>query len=330
MRIGAVLLAACGGAGGGKAPDDSGGASSVVHPLDDTLTFGHLQARGTHNSYHVQTADRPEWRYTHAPLDEQLGGQGVRQFELDIYWDSLLGEHVVVHIPLIDAGVTCGTVAECAGVMEQWSRANPGHHPIVTLLETRTALTPTSLDDLEAELLSVWPAERLITPAEVRGTHASLRDAVETDGWPTLGQLRGRALFVLHDAGEWRDALVERLDDTVLFPDGKGTLDEPWSAFQSMNDPFDPGIPEAVGRGHLVRTRADADVGSGEDDNRARLAAARASGAHFLSSDFPAADQAAPDGYWLDLPGGTPSLCNPVTAPEACTAEAVEDPARIR
>ena len=43
--------------------------------------------------------------------------------------------------------------------------------------------------------------------------------------------------------------------------------------------------------------------------------------AHFISSDFPYAQQ---DGYWFDLTGGAPSRCNPVTAPPTCRAEDIE------
>ena len=63
-------------------------ACGPAFPLDDVLRANHVQVVGTHNSYHVMTADIPQWRYTHAPLDEQIAEQGVRQFELDAYWDA--------------------------------------------------------------------------------------------------------------------------------------------------------------------------------------------------------------------------------------------------
>ena len=49
------------------------------YPMDDTLRMNHLQGLGTHNSYHLQPdVDILPWRYSHLPLDEQLGEQGVR------------------------------------------------------------------------------------------------------------------------------------------------------------------------------------------------------------------------------------------------------------
>ena len=42
----------------------------------------------------------------------------------------------------------------------------------------------------------MFPADRVITPAQVRGDFATLPEAVE---WPTLAQARGKVLFALDD-----------------------------------------------------------------------------------------------------------------------------------
>src|SRR5690606_28686767 len=101
------------------------------------------------------------------------------------------------------------TLVECLTTLKGWSDAHPWHHPLFVLLEMKEPWRGDAslLDALDAELLSVWPEERLVTPALVRGDAPDLRAAVVA-GWPTLGALRGRALFVLHDGGAWRDAYV--------------------------------------------------------------------------------------------------------------------------
>ena len=58
-----------------------------------------------------------------------------------------------------------------------------------------------------------------------------------------------------------------------------------------------------------------------------RREAALASGAHFVTTDFPGPVDA--HDYVLEIPGGTPSRCNPVTASSDCAATALEDPARL-
>ena len=67
--------------------------------------------------------------------------------------------------------------------------------------------------------------------------------------------------------------------------------------------------------GYLVRTFPDPTQAQGQ--------AAVASGATVVSTDHPPGN---PDksGYTLQLPGGGPSRCNPLTAPAACTTAAVQ------
>jgi hypothetical protein len=75
-------------------------------------------------------------------------------------------------------------------------------------------------------------------------------------------------------------------------------------------------IAAALAANMLVRTFVD---GTAEERD-----AAMKNGVHFLTTDYPApVDGMA---YFFDLPGGTPSRCNPVTAPAECTPEAIEDP----
>jgi hypothetical protein len=308
------------------------------YPLDDALRFHHLQAVGTHNSYHLETGETvvPAWDYSHLPLDEQLGLQGVRQFELDLYRDSHESRFMVLHVPFLDQSTTCAWLTDCLEVMRGWSDRNPGHHPLLTLLETKDGYDPDTaedyLADLEYEVLDVWPEDRLVTPDSVRGDHATLREALAADGWPVLGELRGKALFVLHDGGGLREVYTHgntSSEGRVLFPDAQGNTELPYAAVHSMNDPvggFDA-IGAVVAAGHLVRTRADSDSEQAVANDISRRDAALASGAHFISTDYPAPH---PDtGYVVAIPDGTPSRCNPLTAPAECSSEAIEDPAII-
>lgn len=319
-----VVLLAC------ASPGDSG--DSFSYPLDDTLRFNHLQAVGTHNSYHMRTegVELDAWDYEHAPLDEQAGVQGVRQFELDTWYDGN-GGFDVFHVPSFDATSNCDTLAECLGTMRDWSDRNPAHHPLYTLLEVKDefdAHDPAELlAALDAEVDASWPADRRISPDHVQGNAGSLAEAVAT-GWPTLGELRGRALFVLHAGSDYLGLYTDDYTTTegrVLFPDAYGDTTLPVAATSSMNDPFDAeGIAAALAAGHLVRTRADGDTEQARANDTADRDQALSVGAHFVSTDFPVPHDET--GYVVAMPGGTPSRCNPVTAPAECTPEAVENP----
>lgn len=308
-------------------------ALQVAHRLDDTLSIADVQALGTHNSYHVETTSIDEWDYTHRPLDEQLGLLGVRQFELDLAWDTEEDQWLVFHVPLVDQGTTCETLRKCAKVLASWSKENPGHHPILTLLEVKDDLPEDPsvalqrLDALEQDLLASWGEEGILPPDEVQGDASSLNAAVAENGWPSFSSTRGRSLWVLHTGSDWRRTYTED-DSTVagrwIFPDGGGDLSLSVAAVQTMNDPWNPDIPSAVAQGQLVRTRCDGDTVQARDNDLTQAQAALDSGAHFVSTDFP--EPYPETGYVVDIPGGTPSRCNALHAPADCLSTDLEDP----
>jgi hypothetical protein len=313
-----IFVAACG----------SEDAPTFEYPLDDALAFQHVQAKGTHNSYHVAAAEPPsvDLAFTHRPLDEQLGAQGVRQFELDLNIDAFEERFEVYHFLRIDEETTCRLLVDCLRDLKGWSDDHPAHHPIAVMLEIKDGFDPAYADRffelLEAEILSVWPRERLVTPDVVRGGDATLAEAIATRGWPALGELRGKALLFLLDEGEHRRVYTHgdaSLDGRLAF--ATVDLGAPYAAVHKIDDPVAGAadIAAAVAAGMLIRTRIDRVGDTGPEVDPDLFDAALGSGAHFLSTDVP--DTA--------LPGGAPSRCNPVTAPAACTAEAVEDPAFI-
>lgn len=309
-------------------------APTFEYPLDDTLRFHHLQAKSTHNSYHVETEGNSiaALAFTHAPLDEQLAAQGVRHVELDLRFSASLGVFEVYHLPAIDQETTCRAFADCLRALAVWSDAHPAHHPITAQLELKDPI-PGDLEEyfaaIHAEIEAIWPRDRLITPALVQADHPTLADAVRSDGWPTLGRLRGKLLLTLDDSGEWRDAYTRgrtSLDDRLIFADSDPS--DPFAAIAVRNDPADAAaIAEALSANMLVRTRADSDNAEPLAGDTARRDAAFASGAHFVSTDYPAKTPELD--YWVDVPGGSPSRCNPITAPAECTSPAIEDPDQL-
>lgn len=304
----------------------------VLGPHDDTLRLHHIQAVGTHNSYHSDRVfERPEWDYYHLPLWQQAAFQGVRQFELDLYWNDDEQRFDVLHIPAIDPISSCPTLRGCLWSQRVWSDSAPGHHPIVTLLELKSgeddddAVVRARLDALEDALLDVWGRERLLTPDDVRGEADTLRDALEPDGWPPIAGLRGRSLYVLHAGGRWREVYTEGGQDipgALIFQDAYGDLTVPYAAIHSVNNPYDGRLADVVGAGHLVRTRADGDVVEPAAGDTTQRDQALASGAHFISTDFP--EPHPETGYVVELPEGEPSRCNPVTAPADCLSSWIE------
>lgn len=348
-----ALLAAC-----GTDPNPSGGGDSIVGipslgvpgtapgtstepamppiptlPADDTLRINEIQMKGSHNSFHVASdaQNAPGWsQYTLPPLSEQLDKHGVRQFELDIhYYDGIF---LVFHLPGIDPRSNCPTLKACLAEMLQWSRVHPGHHPIVVWLEFKDEWDPLkiapNIEALEAEVRAAIPRDRLLTPDDVRHGYPTLTQAVYERGWPTLGEARGKFMFVVMDEQAGRYAYTRQgksLDGRAMFVTAQGGSYGVIAMIDDLANLKDA-IYQAAKAGMLVRSRVD-DLPTKSADYNAQLTIALNSGAHMIATDYPV-DYTIPD-YAVRIPGGTPSRCNPVTARSFCHSLLIENPALL-
>src|SRR5262249_34234094 len=140
---------------------------------------------------------------------------------------------------------------------------------------------------LEHEIRSVFARDDLITPDFVRGSASTLGEAVRTNGWPTLGQVRGRVWFALDNEG-FRDAYLKghpSLRGRLLFaPSAPGEAD---AAFAKLNDPIEDArkIKAALAAHMIVRTRADADTFNARQNDSRQRRAALTGGAQLVSTD---------------------------------------------
>jgi hypothetical protein len=249
----------------------------------------------------------------------------------------------VLHVQDIDFESTCLTLRACLRVIDGWSLAHPGHLPLTVQIEPKDEALPDlglgfvvpipirerELDALDAEIRSVVDDDRLLTPDDVRGGRSSLEKAVRNHGWPTLRKSRGKILFALDSAGPARDAYVAghpSLRSRVMFTNSDpGT---PEAAYLVRNDPLEDGaeIRRLVAEGYLVRTRADADTVQARTGDTTQREAALASGAQFVTTDYPVPDPDFGTGYFVEIPGGSPGRCNPVNAPRRCLSSRLEPP----
>jgi hypothetical protein len=324
-----ALVMGCG-AEDGDSPQQPG----FDYPLDGVLRVNHIQAKASHNSYHVQESpDITAIAFSHAALDVQLAEQGVRGFELDTRWDVATEQIVVYHLPIIDDVSNCALFFDCLTALKTWSDKNPAHHPLFVQVEPKDGIPVADAEQylaaFEAEILAVWPRERILAPDDVKGDAVTLRDAIVTNGWPTLGEARGKILLFIDEGGDFREAYTrgqQNVDGRLMFADS-----EPGQGYESvhvLNDPGSAEVAAAVAEGFIVRTRADSDNEEPLANDTSRREAALASGAQIVSTDYPAKV----DGieYVVELPGGVPSRCNPLSAPAECIAEAIENPEFIR
>ena len=234
----------------------------------------------------------------------------------------------VMHVPDVDFASSALTLVDALRQVREWSVKHPRHVPVFILLELKEdSLGPgftqpvpfdaAQLANLEKEIRTVFPQESILTPDDVRGASATLPEALRYSGWPLLDSVRGRVMFGLDNEGAIRDRYLEghpALKGRLAFVSVPAT--NPAAAWMKRNDPvgeFDE-IQELVRIGFLVRTRADADTAEARANDPRKRARALASGAQFVSTDYPEPDLRF-SSYCVRLPGSVVARSSPVNGP---------------
>lgn len=231
----------------------------------------------------------------------------------------------VLHEADFDFGTHEPGLEETLAEFRRWSDRNPGHLPIIITMNAKASVRdlpgasqPADFEvrtfDTLDEVISGALGDRLLTPDGVRGRERVLRDAVLQNGWPTVGESRGRFMFVLDHGGTYFERYrFERpsLRGRAMFATAPPTKNQygSWeaeAAFMIVNDPErDADLIESLVReGFIVRTRADANTREARDEDHTRFRAALASGAHVISTDYAIPDRAVSDRFMIRFEDG--------------------------
>ena len=288
--------------------------------------------------------------YSHPPLATQLSA-GARQLEIDIVYDPVAGAFAapmgfrnagakavpydfaplkqpgmkVIHEASVDYRSVCPLFVGCLQDIRSWSQANPDHVPILVLLNLKEGglnlpgatrapvFDAAAMDMIDAEIRSVFPEAELITPDQVQGRAATLRDAVAAGGWPTLKAARGRVMVALDcppdQVARYRGNR-KVLEGRAAFVNTDPT--SPAAGYITLNEPRELAgqIEAALKAGLIVRTRADADTREARTNDTARQVQALASGAQYISTDYMTPDTRF-SAYVAKLPGGGKARLSP-------------------
>ena len=232
----------------------------------------------------------------------------------------------VIHAADFDFRSTVLTLRAALEEIDKWSRAHRRHVPVLILLELKETRTgpigrqPIRFDAkllraIDEEILSVLDRSRIITPASVQGDAPNLRDRIRKGGWPTIDASRGKMMFALDNGGNLRDRYIAATTDAKRLLFVSVDPEHPLAGWIKLNDPvrdFER-IRKLVAEGFLVRTRADADTRQARQNDTERRDRALASGAQFVSTDYPEPDEKL-SSYRVSLPGGVRARANPVSA----------------
>ncbi|MEQ4206043.1 phosphatidylinositol-specific phospholipase C1-like protein [Actinopolymorpha sp. B9G3] len=360
-----------------------GGEPAELRPSasDDDVRMNQIQFMGAHNGYHreMQGAELaealkidpglPQWSYySHASIPDLLERQNVRHVELDLLPDPEGGLYEfplprqraglgpiddpdmaapgmkVQHVPDVDYTTTCRTFVRCLTQVRTWSKANPGHVPIILQLELKQtddrweqlggAVSPPwdagLLDAVDAEIRSVFTETELITADDLRRPGLTLEQSVLQHGWPTLSWARGKVLFFFDNGGGIREMYLDgrpNLEGRAVFT--RGDIGAPDAAITQINDPRGANtaaIQDLVRRGYFIRTRSDEPFATVKNEEFSRVRTALDSGAQLITTDFPTVGMAArwDSDFVAELPGGAVVRCNPVSAPSFCRDKGLE------
>lgn len=211
----------------------------------------------------------------------------------------------VMHIPDIDYNTHFYTFKSMLLALKSWSDTHPNHIPVFLLIETKettagdilgflgfkTAIkyTPALCDDLDAEVKAVFGnnLDKVITPDMIRASYPTLEAAVLANNWPTVGESRGKFIFVMQGGGEEEyiqgHASLQGRTMFIMSEQGK-----PEAAFLGYDDPTRNSsiIPTAVSKGYMVRTRSDDPNKQNRTGDYTQQNAAFVSGAQMISTDY--------------------------------------------
>jgi hypothetical protein len=232
----------------------------------------------------------------------------------------------ILHVPDIDFRTTAPTFVDALKQIRAWSQAHRRHVPILVLVELKEDALPglptrpvpfgtNEVDSVDAEILSVFQKGEILTPDRVRGKFASLPEAIKTQGWPKLDEVRGLVMFALDNEGSVQTRYLEghpALSDRLMF--ASVPPENPAAAWFKINNPIKDHdrIKKLVSEGFLVRTRADADTVQARKNDPTQREKALSSGAQFVSTDYAFPDRRFSD-YSVRFPGGQVARSNPVS-----------------
>ncbi len=143
----------------------------------------------------------------------------------------------VMHVPDLDVGTVCASLVQCLGIIKGWMDDHAQAVPIPILLEFKTAESiggviggskiiewddAELLDFVDGEIRSVFGAEQLIVPDDMRREGSSLEASILEHGWPGLASARGKIFFLMDNGpvNKIRDAYRDgrpNLEGRVIF-----------------------------------------------------------------------------------------------------------------
>lgn len=253
----------------------------------------------------------------------------------------------ILHIPDLDFLTHHYTFKSALQTLKDWSAAHPTHLPIFVQIENKTegvsdyleypgvaipiAYTNGSADSLDAEIKSIFgeSLDGIITPDRLRGSYASLNQAIRNNAWQTIAEARGKFFFIIDGNYDFYIQSHPSFAGRAMF--GFAPPRSPECAFIIANNAKGQidSIKQWVSEGYMVRSRADAGTIEARNGDYSSMNAAFESGAHIISTDYYRPDpRGGIDSGWttysVQFDNGNAVRLNPINTDVAINACMVE------
>ncbi|MBO9731446.1 MAG: hypothetical protein J7623_22590 [Chitinophaga sp.] len=270
-------------------------------------------------------------RFNHPASYRALAEKGVKNLLPFDSTDLDKPGFKVLHMADFDFRSHYPTLKLALHALKDWSDKHPDHLPISIMVEAKDKgiplfpnsaevlpFTAKAFDELDEEVGSVLGRDKLITPDDVRGNYATLKEAVLAKNWPTVKSARGKFIFLLLPSAagmELRTPYVENrpnLEKRIMFV--QSAEKDSYAAFFLLDNAIlrQEEIKQYVKEGYMVRARADIDTYEAKVNDQTRAKATFESGAQVISTDFFRPGNAYGTSYFVQLPGGGEVRRNPV------------------
>lgn len=266
--------------------------------------------------------------YTNPKGLDLLHSQGIKTEPYNTSELSLPG-FKTFHVPDIDFRSSCLAFKGCLSEIKMWSDKNENHIPLIITINPKNSgvdkpgftqvisFNEAAWKEFDQEILDIFKADDLITPAMIKGDWNTLNEAITKGGWPLLDELRGKVMFVLDSPKENTLQYLESNNyNRPMFANVERGHDH--SAFLIKNDPakMREEITSLVQEGYMVRTRADANTSEARTGDLSRFEAAVQSGAQLISTDYYLKLLSPNHDFEIIFADNSYERCNPILAAE--------------
>ena len=217
-------------------------AQSTKHVDNEFLTYNERYQRQSHNSYEHEWIQALDQGIYNVEIDIRNHNPYNGRMDWKVRHDAHGGDKN-------NCGRGNGSFAVCLRDLRNWHNQHPGHFPITVIIDKKDGWQSGKArgpGDFDQRLHGEIGRENIFTPGDLLGDFSSLRTAVVSGSWPTIGALSGKFIFLMTPHENWaesrasandkaHDYVRERLSSAFAFVCPRGHMSEIFGTVRGFN-----------------------------------------------------------------------------------------------